>query len=378
MRLTRLTRRGVVAGLAAAALLLAACAGDDDAPETTPAEEDVAEEEEPAEEDAAEEEDVTEEPEAAPADDAEPLVVYSGRNEELVGWVFEEFEAATGIPVEVRYGNTAELAALIVEEGAASPADVYWSQDAGALGALQAAGLLVTMPDDVLELVDPLFRSREGQWTGTTGRVRVLAYNTDNLDASELPSSITELTDPRWEGRIGWAPTNGSFQAFVTALRVSEGDDAARAWLEGLIANGAVEFSNNTAIVEGVSRGEVDLGITNHYYLYRFLAEDPAFPVDNHYLPGDIGGLVNIAGVGVLATSDQTDAAVELVRFLLSEQVQDFFGTTADALEFPVRIGFDSPELPTLAEIDPPDVDLSDLEDLQGTLELLLDVGALD
>ena len=350
------TRRRHLTAVLAAALLLAACGGEDaaDTEETDPTATD-----------------------ATDTPPEGPLTVYSGRNEDFVGFIFEDFTAATGIEVNVRYGDTAELAATIVEEGDASPADLYFAQDAGALGALQSLDLLARLPEDVLADVDPLFRSRDGAWTGTTGRVRVLAYNTGSLDAEELPSSILDLTDPRWQGRVGWAPTNGSFQAFVTALRVVEGEDVAREWLEGMIANGAVEFPNNTGIVEGVSRGEVDLGITNHYYLYRFLAEDPSFPVANHYLPGDIGGLVNIAGVGVLATSDVQPAAFELVRYLLSEEVQTFFGANADTVEFPVVTGIGAPDLPSFAEIDPPDVDLSNLEDLQGTLALLLEVGAL-
>ena len=311
------------------------------------------------------------------ADEDGPLTVYSGRSEELVGSVFEDFTEETGIEVAVRYGDTAELAATITEEGPASPADVYFAQDAGALGALQSQDRLVRLPDDTLELVDPLLRSRDDVWTGVTGRVRVLAYNTDTLSEADVPESVYDLTDPRWAGRVGWAPTNGSFQAFVTAMRVAEGEDVAQAWLEGMLDNDAVEFENNTAVVEGVSRGEVDIGITNHYYLFRFLAEDPDFNVDNKYLLGDIGGLVNIAGVGVLDTSDRQDEAFELVRHLLSEDVQERFGQTVDALEFPVRDDVDAPQLPSLEQIDPPDVDLSRLEDLQGTLELLREVGAL-
>ncbi len=355
MRTPRRSWRAAAATVSALALLATACGADAaDAPDDADESADDA---------------------AAPTD--EPLTVYSGRNEELVGSVFDDFTQETGIEVEVRYGDTAELAATITEEGDASPADVYFAQDAGALGALEAQDRLATLPDDVLEQVDELFRSRDGNWTGTTGRVRVLAYNTDELDETEVPDSVFDLAEPEWEGRVGWAPTNGSFQAFVTALRLEEGEQVARDWLEGMVDNGALEFENNTAIVEGVSRGEVEVGITNHYYLFRFLAEDPDFNVDNKYLPGDIGGLVNIAGVGVLGTSEQQEAAFELVRYLLSEDVQTYFGQVTDALEFPVRDGVESPELPTLDEIDPPDVDLSNLEDLQGTLELLREVGAL-
>ncbi len=371
MRLT-ITRVGLSAVAAAVTLLAVACAAEED-PATDPgeaADDTVAEDTDPAED--ADEEGAQDD---VAADG--PITVYSGRNEDFVGFIFDDFEAATGIEVEVRYGDTAELAATIVEEGANSPADVYFGQDAGALGALQDLDLLTELPEDILDTVEPTFRSREGRWTGTTGRVRVLSYNTDLVDEAELPDSILELTEPQWEGRVGWAPTNGSFQAFVTALRVAEGEDVARDWLAGMLANGAVEFQNNTAIVEAVGRGEVEIGITNHYYLPRFQAEDPDFPAANHFLPGDIGGLVNIAGVGVLASSEQQAAAVELVRYLLSEDVQVFFGQNADTVEFPVVPGVDSPELPTLAEIDPPDVDLTNLEDLQGTLQLLQDVGAV-
>ena len=357
MHVTRRASLRRVALVGALSLLLAACGADDDGGAGGQQNEDATETEE--------------------ATAGGPITVYSGRNEELVGDVFDDFTAETGIEVEVRYGDTAELAATILEEGQASPADVYFAQDAGALGALEAEGLLTPLPDDVLDLVDPLFRSRDGNWTGTTGRVRVLAYNTEALAEDEVPDSVFELTDPQWEGRIGWAPTNGSFQAFVTAMRVEAGEDVAREWLEGIIANDPAEFENNTGIVEGVGRGEVEVGLVSHYYLYRFLAEDPDFPVENKYLPGDIGGLVNIAGAGVLATSDEQEAATELVRYLLSEEVQTYFGQVTDALEFPVRDGIESPDLPSLEEIDPPDVDLSDLEDLQGTLELLREVGAL-
>ncbi len=318
-----------------------------------------------------------------PTDDARDsehstLTVYSGRSQELVGWVFDAFTEHTGVDVEVRYGNTAELAVTILEEGANSPADIYWAQDAGALGALEGAQRFVTLPDDVLGLVDENFRAPSGAWTGVTGRVRVLAYNTDVLDEADVPDSVFDLTGEAWRGRVGWAPENGSFQAFVTAMRIDQGDDAARMWLEGMIANDPVVFANNTGAVEGVARGEVDLALVNHYYLYRFLAEDPGFNVANKYLPGDIGGLMNVAGVGVLDSADDTDAAFELVRFLLSAEVQEHFGQVADELEFPLRDGVEAPGLPALEELAPPEVDLSRLEDLQATLEMLREVGAFD
>jgi iron(III) transport system substrate-binding protein len=379
MRLLRHAHLALFA-TALAALVLTACGGTDDTadPTSTDATTDPASTEgttDPMSTDQPADEATDEATDEAAA--AGPITVYSGRNEELVGQVFDDFTDATGIEVEVRYGDTAELAATILEEGDASPADVYFAQDAGALGALEGAGRFTTLPGEVLEVVDPAFRAPSGAWTGVTGRVRVLAYNTDTLSADDLPDSVLDLTDPAWSGRVGWAPTNGSFQAFVTALRLTQGEDVARDWLEGMLANDVVPFENNAGIIEAVARGEVEVGLVNHYYLYRFLAEDPDFNVANHYLPGDVGGLVNVAGIGVLATSDQQPAANELVRYLLSEESQAYFGQVTDALEFPLRTGVDSPELPSLTELDPPDVDLSQLEDLQGTLTLLQEVGAL-
>ena len=356
---------------AAAALLAAGCANGDVAPDATDDGR-----EDPATGDVVPEDEV---PDDGPVlDELEgTLTVYSGRSEELVGQVFADFEQATDVELEVRYGDTAELAATILEEGDASPADLFFAQDAGALGALELQGALAVLPDDVRDLVAPNFGSPAGTWNGVTGRVRVLAHNTDRVTDDELPDTVFELTDGTWEGRVGWAPTNGSFQSFVTALRITEGEDATRQWLEAMLDNGAVPFENNTALVEGVARGEVDVALTNHYYVYRFLAEDPDFNVANHYLPGDVGGLVNVAGIGVLATSDEPEAAFELVRYLGSEGVQTYFGQVTDAPEFPLRDGIDAPQLPGLDELDPPELDLSQLEDLQGTLELLQDVGAL-
>jgi iron(III) transport system substrate-binding protein len=374
------SRRRLLALFAVLTLAVVSCGGSDDEP---------ADDADPGDDTTAESGDVSDDEPADEADDAQaddaqadepagPVTVYSGRNEELVQWAFDDFTADTGIEVEVRYGDTAELAATILEEGDASPADVYFAQDAGALGALEAENRFVTLPDDLLDRVDPNFRSPSGAWTGVTGRARVIAYNTDTLTEDDVPDSVFDLTDPEWQGRVGWAPTNGSFQAFVTAMRISEGEDVAREWLEDMLANDPLVFSNNTGIVEGVARGEADVGLVNHYYLYRFLAEDPDFNVANKFLAGDIGGLVNIAGVGVLETSENQDAAMELVRYLLGEEVQTFFGQETDALEFPLVDDIDSPELPAIDSLDAPEVDLSRLEDLQGTLELLNEVGALE
>lgn len=313
---------------------------------------------------------------AAEDSDSE-LVIYSGRNEDLVGPLIEQFEDESGIDVEVRYGDSAEMAAQILEEGDNSPADVYFGQDAGALGALAKEGVLATLGDEQLALVEDGAKDDEGRWVGTSARVRVVAYNNEELGEEDLPDSILEFVDPKWEGRIGWAPTNASFQSFVTALRVLEGEDGARAWLEGIQANNPVAYENNVATVEAVAAGEVSVGFVNHYYLYQFTTEDPAYPVSNKiYGGGDPGGLVNVAGVGVLGSADHTDEADQFVDFLLSTEAQTYFAE--ETFEIPVADGVPPVEgVPTLAEVTLATVDLNELDDLAGTLALLTELGIL-
>lgn len=316
---------------------------------------------------------------ADPADADGALVIYSGRNENLVGPLIEQFQTDTGIQVEVRYGGTSEMAATILEEGANSPADVFYGQDAGALGALSQAGRLAPLSADVLELVDGRFRSTDGDWIGASGRARVLVYNTDLVSEADLPADVWGLTEARWQGKIGWAPTNGSFQAFVTALRVLEGEEQARAWLEAMIANGVHSFANNTSIVEATGRGEIEAGLVNHYYLLQFLAEQgEAFPARNHFFPtATAGAMINVAGAGVINTAAHPQAAQTFLAYLLSPSAQQYFADQTN--EYPLIPGVSlNPILPPLDELVTPALDLADLEDLQGTLELLQDVGALE
>ncbi len=309
---------------------------------------------------------------------AQTLTVYSGRNEAFVEPVVEDFEAETGIDVEVRYGDTAELAATILEEGESSPADVFLAQDAGALGALQDAGRFTELPSEILERVDERFRSQEDAWVGVTGRARVIAYNTENVSSDELPESVFDLTGEAYQGRVGWAPTNGSFQAFVTAMRVALGEERTREWLEGMMANGVQVYPNNSSQIEAAGRGEIDFGLVNHYYLFRFLAEQgDDFPVRNLYPEdADIGSLVNVAGAGILASGDQPELAQQFVTYLLSENAQQHFAD--EVYEYPLVAGIQTNALLTpLSELQTPDIDLSNLDDLEGTLLLLQEVGAL-
>jgi iron(III) transport system substrate-binding protein len=359
--------RPLVLGLAGT-LLVAACAGGGASPSAEPAPTDAA----------------TTAPSVAPSSDpaaseapSGTLTVYAGRSEELVGPLIERFEAETGVDVEVAYAGTTDLAATILEEGDASPADVFFAQDAGALGAVAAEGRLTTLPSSTLDQVDARFRSDDGQWVGLSGRARVVVYDTRLYEAADLPSSIDAFTDPAWSGKIGWAPTNASFQSFVTAYRVLQGDEAATAWLEGIVANEPKVFEGNGAVLAAVAAGEVEVGFINHYYLLQQLAEDPSFPVANHFLAGDDpGSLINVAGAGILSTAPNPVAAQAFIDFLLSEESQAYFAT--ETKEYPLIAGVAAdPVLPPLADVASPDIDLSDLSDLEGTLQLLQDAGVL-
>lgn len=311
---------------------------------------------------------------------AQELVVYAGRSEALIGPLFDRFTQETGIRVSVRYGGTSELAATILEEGRHSPADVFWAQDAGALGALAKEGRLSPLPASIMEkIADPRLRSPENLWVATSGRARVIAYSTERLTEADLPETIWGFTDPKWKGRIGWPPTNASFQTFVTALRVLEGEERAREWLEGIKRNNPRVYPNNASIVDAISRGEIDVGFVNHYYLYRFLAEQgDAFPVRNYHTKGDAGSIINVAGAGILDTAKNREAAEKFIAFLLSPQAQAHFA--GQTFEYPVATGSGvelDPRLVPLDEIDTADLDLTDLDDMAGTLELIQSVGIL-
>ncbi len=307
------------------------------------------------------------------------LVVYSGRSEELIAPLIEQFEAETGTDVSVRYGDTAELAAQVLEEGTDTPADVFFAQDAGALQVLQDEGLTTELPATTIEQVPAQYRSAEDQWVGTSGRARVIVYNTDALNADQVPDSVQDLTAPQWRSQVGIAPTNASFQSFVTALRKTQGEAAAEQWLADLEANDVQTFENNTAIVDAVDAGQVEVGLVNHYYLYEKadeVGEENLSAANAAFDAGDPGNLVNVAGVAVTPQGSGNASAQEFVDFLLSEQAQDFFAT--QTAEYPLTDAAEPREgLPPLAQIEGPELTLDQLADLRGTQDLLMRVGLL-
>lgn len=304
------------------------------------------------------------------SDKEKVLTIYSGRSESLVGPVIEQFGEATGIKTRVKYGGTAELAATILEEGDNSPADIFFAQDPAGLGAVEAK--FTTIPEDVYKGVKEDFKPGNNKWVGISGRARTVVYNTDRLSTIQLPDDIWGFTDPVWKGKIGWAPTNGSFQAMVTAMRKLWGEEKTTEWLNGIKENDPGIYPNNTTIVAAVGSGEKEVGFVNHYYLYRFLEEQGMDFKARNYHPraGGPGALIMVAGAGILETSRNKENAQKFLEFMLSPVSQQFFAS--QNYEYPVIEGVKTnPLLTPFDEIENPDISITQMDDLQGTLELL-------
>jgi len=307
------------------------------------------------------------------------LTVYSGRNEGLVSGLIEQFEADTGIDVDVRYGSSAEMGAALMEEGGNTPADVFFSQEVGALGMLAKADLLTSLPDEVVALAEPRFQPSDGNyWVGVTGRSRVIVYNPDLVP--EVPEGVVELTDPQWDGKVAIVPGNAGFQAFITGFRVTQGEDAARQWLEDMMANGVVtDIESNGDVLAAVNDGELEAGLINHYYWGRLAAE---LGTDNMQAQlifpkgDDPGGLFNATAVGITNNGADNPAAVTFVEYLLSTEGQTYF--VEQTFEYPVVAGIADPEgFPPRSELEGPALDLTDLDSLAVTQALLTDLGLL-
>jgi iron(III) transport system substrate-binding protein len=311
---------------------------------------------------------------SAEGDDA--ITLYSGRIGPIINPAIKQYEDASGTTVRTRFGDSPALAATLVEEGKNSPADLFFAQEAGSLDSVEKQGLLVKLPSDILEMVPQQYRSATGRWVGTTGRSRIIAYS-EKLPESELPDSPLDLTDEKWKGRVGWAPTNASLQGYITALRLVEGEAVAKKWLEGMVANDVQVYDSNIPVRDAIAEGEIDIGLINHYYVAEAVAEDPDYPVKAHFPPDDLGSLINVAGVGVLASAgDDKERALGFVRQMLSKETQTYFAESSK--EYPLAAGVQAPqELTPLEDIPAPRVDLAKLGDQRGTLELMRETGAL-
>jgi len=310
------------------------------------------------------------------ASDDEPLLIYSGRGEELIGPLVEQFREQSGLEVEVRYAGSTELASTLLQEGDATEADVFLAQDPASLGL--ATSLMATLPSDVVDAVPPRFRDRNHRWVGVSGRIRAVVYDRDQIQVSDLPTSIDDLVDPRWEGMIGVAPTNGSFLAFVAAMILERGESATLEWLKALASIDPLDYPKNSPIVAAADAGEVGLGLVNHYYLLRLQAEGAGKRAANHFLSaGDAGSLVMPSGIGVLAGSERSEDAHLFIKFLLSETAQRYFAE--QTFEYPLAAGVrPAASLPPISSIPTPDIDLSDLHGaLERATDLVSEAGLL-
>jgi iron(III) transport system substrate-binding protein len=302
----------------------------------------------------------------SPADSEESITIYSGRSETLISELLDTFTEETGIEVNVRYGDSAELAAQILEEGSNVQADVFFSQDAGALGALAKEGLTKSLPTDITDLVDASYKSKDSQWVGVSGRARVLVVNPAKV--TKLPTSYKDLMEQSWKGRIAIAPTNASFQAFVTAIRILDGEQAAKDFLDRMKEN-AVLFEKNALILQAVEDGVVDAGLINHYYWFELENEKGRGNMNSELVwfeDQDAGNLINVAGVAVL--SENASANV-FVKWLLGDTAQNYF--VARTREYSLTGVPDVAGVKPFVDIKAPNIDLSDLDSLSETLELI-------
>ena len=303
----------------------------------------------------------------------EALTLYSGRKENLVQPLIDQFTEDTGIEVDVRYAGTSETAALILEEGDNTNADVFYGVGGAALGALSAAGAFVELDQGVLDLVPEAYRSADNEWVGTSGRARILVYNPETV--AEVPDSVLDLANAEWDGRVAIAPSYGSFQAFVTAMRVVEGEQVAMDWLNAM-SEQAVIFGRDEEVMEAVESGQVDTGMVNHYYWNRRGIEqgyDNLTSAAAFFGTTDVGNLVNVAGVGIVTDSEQARTFVE---YLLSDSAQTYFAETT--MEYPLVSTVEAAEeLIPLNEIPTAELDLNDIDQLDRTLEMMREAGLL-
>jgi len=299
------------------------------------------------------------------------LTIYSGRGEFLVGQLISFLdETYPDFEPVVRYGSGSDLVNQIETEGEGSPADVFYTVDSGGLGALADAGRTQALSSDITDLVRDEFHTE--QWTGTSGRARSVPFNTNAYSEGDIPSDV--MAFPEFEGNMGWAPSYPSCQGFVTAMRQLEGEEATREWLQGIVDSGIESYPDEYAVSQAVADGELDAGFANHYYIQRVLDGSPDAPIETAFTEGDAGSIFDVAGATVLDTAADATLAENFIRHLLSAEAQEYFAV--ETFEYPLIADVDPVGgLPSIDELDVPDLTLSELSDVQATIDLMRDVG---
>ncbi|MBA2640604.1 MAG: iron ABC transporter substrate-binding protein [Nocardioidaceae bacterium] len=311
-------------------------------------------------------------------DDGPYLTVYNAQHEELLEEMAPGFTEQTGIDVRFRSGDDFELANQLVQEGDASPADVFLTENSPAMSLVDSSGLFAPLDEQTLAQVPAQFSPSSGTWTGFAARSTVLVYNTDSISADELPDSLLDLADPAWAGRVAFSPTGADFQAIVSAVLDLEGEQATADWLDGLAEGGEI-YDGNDVVLEAVDSGEVDTGIIYHYYWYRDqeeAGENSSSSALHFFDDQDPGAFVSVSGAGVLASSDKQADAQEFVSYLSSVKGQQVLADSY-ALEYPLnpQVELDPPVMP-FQSLEPPRIEVSQLNGPTVT-ELMQDAGLL-
>jgi iron(III) transport system substrate-binding protein len=309
------------------------------------------------------------------------LSVYLGGGEGgLYVQLFDLFKRLyPDFDVQPKVQPSSQLANQLISESEAgqTQADVFVSVDAGSLGLVADAGATADLPENARSQVPAEFRDPENQWVGIAGRARAVPYNTNALSESDVPSDIYAFAeDDRFADAMGWAPDYSAFISMVTAMRLIDGREKAKSWLEGMQSQNATQYKDEFFASNGVADGEVQAAFANHYYALRVQSDRPDAPIDLAFTKNDPGALVNVSGASVVDGSDQQELATNFVRHLLSAEAQEFFATRTFA--YPMIPGVEPVGgLPAIDELAPPDLDLAKLADAQPTISLMKEVGVL-
>lgn len=311
---------------------------------------------------------------------AASLVLYSAQHPQTVKLLVKDFEKATGITVKVREGEGPELAAQVLTEGKATPADVYFASNSPELMALESRQMLADLPPATLAVIPERFNSPNRGWIGVTARENVLVYNTKLTAGMAMPSSLMELAGPQWKGKLAIAPSDGDFLPLVSAVRALHGDDAALQWLKGLRENAQI-FDDNEGVAAAVNRGSVAVGVINNYYWARLqveLGDKGMHSQLYHFGHGDVGALLNVSGVGILKTSRNAESAQKFVEYLVSPRAQQLIASSNITFEYPLLPGVvPAPVLQPFEKLAPPALDMKKLGDDMQAAPMLRKAGLL-
>jgi iron(III) transport system substrate-binding protein len=311
---------------------------------------------------------------------ARTLTLYNAQHEQVVGMLTAMFTKETGIKVQVHTGEGPDIASQILQEGADSPADVFFTENSPELILLDEKGLLAPVDPATLAKVPGKYSAADGDWLGVLARENVLDFNASMISEGTLPVSLMDLAKPEWAGKVGIAPSDADFLPLVSAVIRTQGKAAALTWLNGLKANAKI-YEDDESVVAAVARGDVAVGVVNNYYWARLETDLGPKKINSalyHFKHGDIGGLINISGAAVLKSSKNQAAAQKFLAFLVSHEAQVALGESEVDFEYPLAPGVAPNKLLTpFAVLQPPAISVSKLGDDQDAGALLQQAGLI-